>query len=156
MRLGRVLGNGNAFGVESGQWGRRGGGYPLCDIPSGLGGVPSPPFKRFPAPGGGGCQSGALWRPPAHNRTPEGVHGAWVLGRSLTDPEGHGRRCTECQTGWGASRWMGGPGAVLSTALPPGALEGAELSVSPLRLGHLRRDDPSRMCVCGGGGRGRG
>ena len=37
MRLGLVLGYGNAFGVESGQWG------------GGRGVTPPPPFKRFPA-----------------------------------------------------------------------------------------------------------
>ena len=41
MRLGLVLGYGNAFGVESGQWG---GGR----------GVNPPPFKRFP---GGGTRA---------------------------------------------------------------------------------------------------
>ena len=78
-----------------------------------------------------------------------GVHGACGLWRSLIDPgvTGGAAHC-----GW----------KVLGRAeyFPaPGALEGAELPVSPLRLGHLRRDgtlratplaDPS--CAEGGGG----
>ena len=60
MRLGLVLGYGNSFGVESGQWG---------------GGSPPPPFKRFP---GGGASSWALGglgcaKCPGHSR-PRGCH----------------------------------------------------------------------------------
>ena len=43
----------------------------------------------------------------------------------------------------GASQWMEGPGAPAHFPAP-GALEGAELSVSLLRLGHLRQDGTPR------------
>ena len=72
------------------------------------------------------------------------MHGESGLGRSLTDPEGHRWRCTECQTGWGRSAGE----KVLGCAehFPaPGALEGAELLVSLLRLGPLRQDGTPRV-----------
>ena len=66
------------------------------------------------------------------------------MGRSLIDPEGHRWRYTECWTGWGhPSGWK-----VLGHAehfLAPGALEGADLLVSPLRLGHPRQDGTARV-----------
>ena len=84
-----------------------------------------------PLEGGGVCRSGALRPPPAHDCTPEGVWGAWGLGRSLTDPEGYRGRCTERQTGWGgvsaphmhrvrylnnfSGRWSTGRGVVEGT-----------------------------------------
>ena len=68
------------------------------------------------------------------------MHGACGLWRSLTDPEGHR---------WRAEHFPA-----------PGALEGAELPVSPLRLGHRRdgtlRATPLADPSCGEGGGGQG
>ena len=68
--------------------------------------------------------------------------GPW---RSSTDPEEHRSRCTECQTSWGASWWMEGPGAHFPA---PGALKGAGPRNEPAAP-WLRRppNDPAEAMV---------
>ena len=66
-----------------------------------------------------------------------GGHGACGLRRCLADPEGHRWRCTECETGWGVPV-DGRSWGVLSTSLPPGALEGAISACRVVPVGRVQ------------------